>query len=192
MERRHQGSESVSESLTREVDSLIVQTGKEPGRLNEFEKARYWQQLAWRKVTGSPGITVKHYFLGVFRFFFSVETEYYANLLNLPRSPSQFTPKAYPGVASLVQAWFAHKSTAQIVLGLTLGLYLLATYALGLVGLTTGWTSNNRSFLLSSLLVTLFFIIITGTAGDARLRMPAVPFYLCFIGIGLSRVREPA
>ncbi len=188
MERLHQGPESVSESLTREVDRLIVRTGEDPGRLNEFEKARYWQQLAWRKLTASPGITVKHYFLGIFRFFFSVETEYYAHLLNLPRSAVQFTPRVYPGVVSMVQAWFARKPKAQIVLGLGLGLYLIATYSLGLAGLFTGWTPERSWFLGTALLVTLYFIGITGTVGDSRLRMPAVPFYLCFIGIALSRI----
>ncbi len=188
MERRKKSADSVNHQLTIEVESLITRDGRIPEKLNSFQKVKYWNRLAFHYLFNYPGLNFKHYLLGIFRFFFSVETQYLADVLRLPSGNRRYNPKNYPGLFSMVSGWLHHKSLWQIIIGLGLELYLIFSYSLLLIGIRNCSYYKNSLFFIFFASIVIYFILLTGTAGDARLRLPAIPFYLPFVGIGFNRV----
>jgi hypothetical protein len=110
-------------------------------------------------------------------------------LLQLPKKGSKFEIKAHSNMVALFKDWVQHKTHQEIEIGLSVGLYLGITYSLLLVGLFISWWKDRpKPFLWFNLIMILYFILITGTAGLARFKLPAIPYYLVFVGLGLSYV----
>ena len=92
--------------------------------------------------------------------------------------------------------WLARKSRVEIALGLTLGAYLALVYLLVAAGLLTAMRRRRFGrwdwFCLA---MVAYFVLVTGAAGEARLRLPATPFYAGWAGLGAAalaaRGRDP-
>lgn len=189
MERRGQPLEKVQGAMMEEVDHLIRQEGRNPENLNAFQQAGYWEKLAFRTIRQHPIAFTKHYLQGIVHLFATLGTGPYGDLLQLPKKNGKFEIKAYSNMVALLKDWVKLKTQQEITIGLVVGLYLCITYALLVVGLVIYWRRDRKNpFLLFSLIMILYFILITGTAGLARFKLPAIPFYLIFVGIGLSCV----
>ena len=77
-----------------------------------------------------------------------------------------------------------------IVFGV-LALNLLVTYLGAKIGLISSWRRDyDKPVLLLILMITVYFILLTGSQGYSRFRLPAIPFYLAFTGIGYSYLYE--
>lgn len=189
MERRGQSYEVVTESLLSESDRLVAQDGFSPDELNPFEKGKYWQTLAIKYAKDYPISFIKHYVLGIFHSFANLNTRTFSDMLPLVDiSDETFNIKAHPNILDLIKQWSQHKTPAEKQIAIIIGVYLLVSYAFLGIGLITAWKTYDRTFFLLSLSMAAYFILVTGTAGKARLKMPSIPFYLCFVGIGVSYI----
>ena len=188
MERKGRSAEEVYGALLKEVDALILKEGGNPAELNEFQQARYWGTLAFQYITKHPLFFIKHYALGIIHSFANLGTGPYGDLLQLPKKAAKLEIKAYPNIFELLKTWFNQKASQEIKIGLFIASYLLVTYTLLIIGLIVSWWEDRRIFLLFCLMMALYFLLITGTAGLARFKIPAVPFYLVFVAMGLSFV----
>lgn len=189
MVKRHEDTRTVEKDLLAEADALIEADGFTPLQLNAFQKAKYWRDLAIKYISSDPIAFTKHYFGGIFDMFFNLGTRSYFDVLGFPSV--NFEIKAYTNIFDLVRAYVEKKGLAGIVIGSIIGLYFIVTYIGAIVGLFVAWKRyTDWQSLLMVLLLMLYFILITGTAGLVRFKLPAIPFYLAFTGAGFCYLYE--
>lgn len=185
---RHKDKHAVRRELLAEADEMIVSEGLNPEELNEFQKTKYWERLAFKYIKNDPWKFIKVYFLGVFHTFMNLETTTYALMFGKPMQ--QVDLKAYTNIFDLLKAFISHKSIVELVIACFIFLYLFLSYISLCVGLFVAWKQYNWRVLLLLLLISTYFIVVTGAAGLARFRLPAIPFYLPFVAIGLTFLYE--
>jgi hypothetical protein len=183
MKKRGQDFAHVKEGLLAETDEMMRQEGRTPEPRMDFAKHGYWRRLALRYITDDPWAFGVSFAEGVLRTFINLESSSYARLIGLPSS-APFDLQEHHGALGLVQAFVRSRDPAGLVLGVTIGSTLLAAYVALIVGLRAAWSRYPRSGLLFLAGVAIYFLILTGPAGLARFRLPAIPFYSPFAGIG--------
>lgn len=187
MERRQQSSHpKIKSDLYQEAKILMVKDGLNPDDLNGFEMAVYWKKLALQYIKSDPISFLKHYLLGIFRTFANLVTSGYADMLQFTDHQTTFEIRAYPNIFDLIQQWIKNKSGEEIVLGVFIGLFLMISYICLIIGLIVAWADSRRDFLFFCTVIALYFLLVTGTAGLARFKLPIIPFYLCFVGAGAN------
>jgi len=189
MDRRDLPYRAVETALLREADSLMIRDGLDPERAHGFQKARYWKWLARDYMARYPAAFVTHYAAGIFRSFFNPGTRGYAEMLG-SAARQGFDMRSYPHPGELFKQWLMTKSNTEIALGGLIGTYLMVVYSGLAVGLFTAWKRYRRPFLVFCLALAAYLILITGTAGQARFMMPAMPFYLAFSAAGFVWLRD--
>ncbi|RPJ69515.1 MAG: hypothetical protein EHM20_16345, partial [Alphaproteobacteria bacterium] len=184
MERRHEDMKSVKTSLLAEADKMIEADGLNPQELNGFQKSIYWQSLAKRYIADDPMGFVRSYLLGMTHIFFSLDTKNFLDVFGIPSDP--FEIKAYPNLIDLVKAFIKIKGITGILIGSIILLYLCTSYVGLSVGLIVSWKLYSKPVLFLILALALYFVVLTGPGGLARFKMPSIPFYRAFSGIGFS------
>jgi CHASE2 domain-containing sensor protein len=76
------------------------------------------------------------------------------------------------------------KTAFQVAAGLVIALFLLLTYSAAVTGIITAWREHDWRVLLLCILMASYFVAATGALGVVRLKLPAIPFYLAFTGLG--------
>lgn len=188
MARRKQAEEKVMNDLFSEADKMMASDGLEPQRLNPFQKAEYWQRLAIRYILRDPFLFAKTYCMGVFHMFAGVGTSTFAKMLGLPIS--KFNVKDYTNVLDLFRNFFKEKGKTDLIIATFVGAYILISYVAMVVGLVISWKRYPTAPLLYCLLFILYFVTITGAGANARYKLPLIPFYLPFVGIGMNYLYE--
>lgn len=193
-ERRGLQDKRMTQKLLREEAGIAMRKdGLDPDRLRPygFVPAGYYRDLAVQYIRTYPGRFANHYLAGILHFFVELDTAGYARYLRIP--VSEFYIKGQSGFFTLVENWFRQKTSTEIGFGVCIGLYLSLCYVSVAVGaLRVGQGNYCKSFLWSCAFVTLYFALITGAAGRARFRLPAIPFYVGFAGIGVSDLKVSA
>ena len=132
-----------------------------------------------------PAACARHYALGIAHAFGNLGTSAFAQALGVERV--QVEMKAYSDLTGLGQAFLHRKTPWQKALGALVAAFLALTYGLTLWG---GMRTVRRGELgaegVLCLLLAAYFILLTGSAGEARFRLPALPFYLPFAGAGFA------
>ena len=190
MHKNDLDAHSARKMLFDEADELMARDGLSSAHLNDFQKARYWQRAAIGHLRSEPLKFLKFHVLGMIHTLANLGTRSYADFLGMKTGVEPLDIKQYAGFVSLLRAFLRAKTGPEIAIGLAIGTYLLVTYLLAAVGLITGWGHGNRPILWLSLLISLYFLTITGAAGLARFKLPAIPFYLVFAGMGCSWIIE--
>lgn len=184
MEKSNLDAESAKSALLAKANGLMSEEGLNPNEINDFEKAKYWQRVALGYIKSYPYAFLKHYSLGILRMFGSLNTSGYSHTLGLRAERFVLDMKDYPNVFASIRAFFQKKNTAELIIGAINGIYLVISYFFLTVGLLTFWRKPRKPLLVFCLLMIFYFVVLTGPAGVARFKLPTVPFYLPFIGIG--------
>ena len=96
-----------------------------------------------------------------------------------------------PGVdlnhANLIQVQLAHANLAGAI-----GAYLVVSYLGAVAGIVVSCKRYDWRTTLLLLLLGGYFVVLTGAAGLSRFRLPVIPFYLGFTGVGVSYLYERA
>lgn len=173
--------------LLEEADAAMRRDGVDPISVDPFTKARYWRRVALSYAGEEPALLAKHYVRGVAYMFVNMATGYYANMIH-HRPGLQMAPLGNGAESSSavrrVISWAERKSMTEILLGCLIGSYMLVCYACTAVGLYLAWRARSSRYLLLFFVFASYFVLITGTAGQARFKLPAIPFYLAFAGAG--------
>lgn len=189
MRHRNQDMDTVKQALLREADDLMRTDGQQPERLNELEKAGYQRRLALSYIRRDVSGFMKCYVVGIAHMFGNLGTSIFAEALGLPSRALEI--KAYPDIRQLVLAFIRVKGPATIALAAFLMAFLLMTYVSALVGLlVAARQSAHWPFVIFLLALLGYFVLITGVAGLARFKMPTIPLYLAFSGVGIVRLYE--
>lgn len=190
MDMRHKDLATVWESLSTEADKMIEADGLNPQDLNDFQKGPYWQKLALSYISNDPIAFGKSYLLGIYHTLFNRDAKFYAEFLGLPAV--DFDIKAYPNIFDLAKAFLEQQGAVGllIIFGVIV-LDFLIVYLGAIIGLLTSWKRyKDKPALLLIILIAVYFVLITGTQGHPRFRLPSIPFYLAFTGIGFSYLYE--
>jgi hypothetical protein len=163
----------------------------DPAATNPFTRARYWERIGARYAKAEPLLLVKHYAKGVVYLFTNMATGYYANMIHHHPGRQIASAPTDPDSSSAhrVMQWLARKTPTELALGMVIGVYLLLSYGCTLTGLAVAWRERRSALLLLSFVIAAYFVLITGTAGVARFKLPAIPFYLSFAGLGARWIR---
>ena len=193
-ERRGLQDKRVTQELLRsEASTMMREDGIDPAALRPygFLPSRYYRELAIQYIRTYPGLFAEHYVSGIVHFFFELDTPDYARYLHIP--VTEFYIKGQRSFFALIRNWLRQKTAAEIALGVGIGLYLITCYGAVTLGTTNATSSPyNRVFLGCSMLVVLYLALITGAGGRARFRLPAIPFYVGFAGVGVTSSERSA
>ena len=152
-------------------------------------KASYWRKLAFTYIKNDPVLFVKHYSLGILHTFFNLGTSIYSTYLGVPtKNNAKIDLKKEKSLSNLIMKFFNEKQPFEIVMGIFIFLYLLITYFTLVNGLFQFNGSDKKIFLFLCFSLFMYFILIAGSGGLARFRLPAIPFYLIFSAVGLDHL----
>jgi len=184
--KRHQDLETTQSELLAEADSLMSADGLQPENLNPMQKAEYWRRLAFRYILHDPIRYAIAHVKGTIFIFANLGTSDFAHVLHLP-SHKVDTPTNF---FTMLREFFARKSPTEILIGGMIAPFLLITYLALILGLFVAWRRFDRTFLAFCLLMALYFIMVPGTIGIVRYKLPALPFFLGFVGIGIAHLLD--
>jgi 4-amino-4-deoxy-L-arabinose transferase-like glycosyltransferase len=185
-ERRNQDSETVKQVLLSEADSAMISDGKNAESLNEFEKAGYRERLAIEYIRNDTFSFGKFYCLGILHTFWNLGTSEFARSLGLAMAP--FDIKAHTNIVDLAKAFVRTKGSHGFLIAGLVFPYLLLSYVGMVAGFVVSWKRYGWERLLPCLLLAIYFVLVTGAAGFARFKLPSIPFYLPFVGIGIDHL----
>lgn len=171
-------------TLEAEAQDLIRQDGFEPSTLPVYEQMRYWEHVAWARISAHPMAYVGAYARGVLHSFANVSSQSFARMLGLGKG-EWFDMKEYLGPQEMISGFLTAKRRSVVLIAVVVGLLLLAAYATALLGLCVAWRLPHQGALWYALGSVIYFVGLAGPAGLARFKLPAIPFYLCFSGIGV-------
>jgi len=184
--KRHQDLRTTSDQLLAEADALIVADGLRPEQLNLMHKADYWRRLAFRYILRDPVHFAMAHAKGTIFVFANLGTSDLVRFLHLPpHSMGEAT-----SFSDMARRFFVEKSAAEIFAAALVAPLLLITYVGLVVGLIVGWRRYDRRFLAFCLVITLYFVAVPGALGVVRFKLPAMPFFLGFVGIGIAHLLD--
>ncbi|MDX1687713.1 MAG: glycosyltransferase family 39 protein [Candidatus Promineifilaceae bacterium] len=184
---RERTIDDVQAGLVSEARALTLAEGASPERLNQFERAHYYRRVALRTIRRHPVTFIKHYVSGILRNFVTPGTGSYGRILQIADDPG-FDAMGSANLFDLAVRWFRHRNVTQQILGLFILLEIGVSYLLMVIALPTAWKRGNRPFFLFCVLLALYFTALAGPAGRPRFRLPVIPFYLYFVGMGATVV----
>jgi 4-amino-4-deoxy-L-arabinose transferase-like glycosyltransferase len=182
----------AQDALRSEANEMMRADGIDPDAMHPYGMvpARYYRQLARQYMRRYPGRFAKHYAVGILHLFLELDTPNYARYLHVP--VTDFYTKGQSNILKLMVEWFRQKTTPELAIGVSIMAYLVLCYTAVLWGGVVSVTgrSDHQTFLLLCALVSAYFVFIVGTAGFARFRVPAIPFYLSFAGVGSTSIER--
>lgn len=185
--------------LLSEADSLMKSDGvkamlnKEPSNYWEeltlqydYNRSKYWKKLAFVYLKNYPFEFTKFYLLGVLHSIVNLGTSNYAVYFNLTQNREGINLKFEKNLISLITKFFKKKTLAELIIGFYIAVYLFTVY----LGVIIGFSQKNlfqvKGIKYLIILITIYFILISGAGGLARFRLPAIPFYLIFSAVGIN------
>lgn len=176
----------IKKQLTREVDTAMIHNGFNPSQLDGVQRSKYYQMLAIQYIANDPKSFLKHYCLGIIHSFANLNTKGFAEALDLPSEEGNFEMKGQKNLQATIAEFIKRKTPYEIVIGVSILFFLLVEYFCLTIGIIISYKDLKKSFLLFCLMMSAYFILLAGPFGLARFRLPAIPFYLVFVGIGIN------
>ena len=90
----------------------------------------------------------------------------------------------------MVKEFVSQKGTTGIVIAALFIPYFVVSYLVQSVGFMVSWKRYNWGALVWCLLMAAYFVFVSGVGGSARFKIPSMPFYMVFTGIGITYLRE--
>ena len=94
----------------------------------------------------------------------------------------------YHTLGEMTKAFFSIKPTPELMVSLGFYILLLITYGCFFLGGIMMIRNGEYSYLLLTILLMLYFSGLPGVIGQARYRVPVIPFYLIASAIGIKGV----
>lgn len=193
----------IEHQLRAEADSLMLKEGKLP-MFNkkpsdyweeltlqvDYNKTEFWKRIALNYIKNDPLSFFQYYFIGITHSLFNLGSKEFAYYLNFTEKPSTINIKTEQNFFRLIKKFFIEKSLIEILLGIFIALYFLVIYSSGIIGIIKIKSFKNKKVLILLLIISFYFLIVAGAGGLARFKLPAIPFYIVFVGIGISYLFE--
>jgi 4-amino-4-deoxy-L-arabinose transferase-like glycosyltransferase len=164
---------AVQAKLVAEADQLMINDGKNPEELNNFEKAEYWKKLALHYAAQDPVRFAWYHIKGMANALLEIGTSDILRALRLDEAISTHG-----------------KTPIQMAIAVLILAVIIVTYSGALTGLVIGWRVYDWRVLTLCCLMIFYFLGAAGALGVVRLKLPVIPFYLTFTGIGFAEWRR--
>ncbi|MEW6366243.1 MAG: glycosyltransferase family 39 protein [Acidobacteriota bacterium] len=175
-------------SLAAEADREMSRDGIDPAHAHAFAKAPYWERVALRLALDEPFLFAKFYLRGTVYFFANMSSGRWANLI-MHRQRSHAPPPdgvvdRTPHNGMWQSPWV--KTRIELLVAAGIGTWFLLTYSFALYGLWRSLRSGLTPFLAMCATIVLYYVLISGTGGMSRFKLPSIPFYSAFAGVGAA------
>lgn len=152
-----------------------------------FEKSAVYNEVAKTYLKNNFFAAIKAHLSGTIKLHFNMGTEVIMQRLHLPTKRWTDTEKYSGGIFSLAKKFFSSKSTAEILLGVLVLLFLVIVYGSAMVGLFQ-LTFIKHQWMTALLLVLLigYFAGLSGIFYTPRFRLPFMPIYILLSGVGIN------
>jgi hypothetical protein len=167
---------AAQDSLFAEANSIISAKGLNPDEMNDFQKSPYWKRLAWRSIIGHPLRFIEACARGLYNCMFLVGVKAFSQSLGLDSPAIQARTNEFD-----FRKKISNKNKAELGIGIVAAVFLVVSYVLAMLGMIK---MDKSMFFMFFLCIAGYFILLAGPSGYARFRLPAIPFYICFIGVG--------
>ncbi len=159
-----------------------------PEKQNNFKRSKYYWRVGIPYIEKEPVLAAKFYILGIVHSLGNLSTYHYCGMLGF--KTTRFNIKEYTNLPNLCKDFVMKRNFCEHLIGGIIAFFLLISYSLAALGLWISWRRYSKQFLILCILMAIYFILITGSAGYARYKIPSIPFYTIFIGIGFCYAAE--
>jgi 4-amino-4-deoxy-L-arabinose transferase-like glycosyltransferase len=160
-------------------------------RLNDYQRHVVLAGIGRQYLVQHPKWFAWATALGIGQMYWSTGTGSFSQLLNGREQKVNISEEAAQhGIAGAIPALVQKKTTGELIIGAVVMLMHLVEYMLVLVGL---WQLR-RQLLRPQVMILVAMIVgyslMIGAAGIMRFKLPVIPFYLAFAGVGAVYVLE--
>ena len=166
---------------------MMIRDGFDPKKVDWFVRARYRRQLAMEYIRKYPIEYTQAYLRGILNTFASLGTQPYGLLLGWRESSYRSNVLDANGIVATINRFITNKSKREIFVGGGIAFYLLVFYGNLTVGFVVLWRAQ-RSALLFLFCMAFYYILLAGPAGEMRLKVPALPFFLPIVAVGANHI----
>lgn len=174
-------------ALLERARTLAMAKRNSPADLNPFDLAEHEQNLAVRLVGANPYLFVKTYLFGIARMFANLNVSGIGSALRWETRKLRIEGSIDP--IYHIREFLRQRGTKEIILGTVIASYMLCTYIGAVIGIGRFIKTRDQELWLC-LIIALYFVFLTGAAGLARFKMPVIPFYLAYSGLGVASLLD--
>jgi 4-amino-4-deoxy-L-arabinose transferase-like glycosyltransferase len=151
---------------------------------NPFKKAEIYSEYGQKYIKENFILYSKRHFMGIVNMYSALATKHIASVFHLKNSSLTVAQIEGPNIFKRISAFFGSKTLSEIIIALVLSLYLIVSYVFAFYTILL-LVKKPDYFIFLFLCIIIYFSLVTGVIGDARLRMPLMPFIniLCAVGI---------
>jgi len=186
MIKRKKSFVTVKAALIAEAEEHMITDGREPDKMDDFERGHYYRELAFRYIKSNPLLFGKTYAYGIFYLFANLNTKVISEKLEIPMHEANL--KGTHNFIDLVKNYLKKKGAAGLLMAAIIVPIFLITYLGAVWGFFVSWKKYDTYIIVLCVVIIGYFVGLTGVKGLARFKMPAIPFYLAFTGIGLTHL----
>ncbi len=168
------------------MDREMEKEGLNPEELNDFQKAEQWKKYALKVIGAQPFRFVKNYIFGVAHTLLNLSSSEFA--LALRRPVNEIDIKGTTNPLELFRNYLRKKGGFGITVMVLVGGYYVIIYSCLLVGLFWAIRQGWNPLYTISVIMPLYFVLVTGAAGLSRFGLPAYPFILVFSATGAAHL----
>jgi hypothetical protein len=155
---------------------------------NPFVNSNIYSDIAYDYILSNwADFSIRH-LKGIVNMFIGLSSQNIAQFLDIKSNKLNIEQFSAPSLLDRFIDFFKTKSLGEIVLGLTIAVFLLLCYTFFIAGSFNLIIMKDIFFLIFILLIICYFSVITGVVGMSRYKLPITPFYLIICAKGFFDV----
>jgi 4-amino-4-deoxy-L-arabinose transferase-like glycosyltransferase len=172
------------EQVNKYFFDLAIKQGIDTTGRNSFKNSQIYSNIAQQYIKDNFILYCKRHFMGIVNMYAGLVTSHITSILHLKSNPLNVGLEAGPNIFNRIIDFFHSKTIAEIFIALGLGFYLLINYLFTFYAIFL-LIRKKEKFVFLFIIIIFYFSIITGVIGNARLRIPFMPFIniLCAVGL---------
>lgn len=182
---------NINKISGKEAIEKLAKLSPDQESLNEFKKSKIYQKIALNYIKEHPKDYLIMHSRGTLNMFIGSDRYQLMKIFGLKRR-TQGNPDDIPLSESIVNRLKRLIATAknEYYLAFSLPLLALFEYLLALIGLISLFLKKNWKLAIIFIGIIAYYALLTGVVGEARYKLPVIPFYLMLSAYGIFFIRE--
>ena len=169
-----------------EVLDMLLYKHKYLYNNDRFLYYKKYNKKAIQIILSNKMIFMKHSIYGVIDMFFSIEKVRFEKIVNINSKVNCIDFILKNKFFNSIKYIINNLSFNELIYIILFIVFLFIEYFLVIIGIFISIKSNKNTLIL--LIPILYFVVITGSAGIGRFKLPIIPFYLIFCAIGFKNI----
>jgi len=146
---------------------------------NQFDYSDTYHKIAFEYIKNHPFIYAKYHLSGIKNFFLTLNTHTFMRHFGFVNNenPISLYDNTKNSFFQSVNLFFKTKPILEILIGLSIAIYLSIIYILFGFGAYFIFKEKNYFLLFFIVSIIIYFAILSGAIGYARYKLPVIPFY---------------